>query len=379
MPIGAFNQSLNLASPVITDSRIFRGFVRSLNSTQIAFFNTAGTQTGAAQTHGCGTLQIIRTMKLPNSNDQIIAMGGSSGRRVYHFNTTTNVYTSIYNSTAITNITTCDITFNTANDKFYVAWGANTTTTTNRVRLSTGTLSAPTTAMSETGLADPGAAPFSSAWTANGNLLAVRTGTTIRTYFRAAGDTMALNSTSITLTGGNAGAAYEDISWNAAGTILMAADENDRILTRYTSNSTGTLTSPTTFTVPTPATGADRPIVAFNPNPAFSNVLAVGIRGAFPTTGLSGLTFMYFADGGAGDLNSSPGNTGYVDLANTNAVRQVRWSPTGDRLIIIYQANNRHYPFTYSEGSTATVATSNNSFTQVTSGVTDYAFDWIYY
>jgi hypothetical protein len=383
MPLGAAFHSLNLANPLAapSDPRIFRGFVRSVSTTTVSAFNTAGTALGTAFTHGCGTLQIIRTMKLPDSNNQIIAIGGANGRRVLHFNAATNTYTSIYNSTAITAIQTCDITFNTANDKFYIAWGSSTTTTTNRVRLSTGTLSSPTTAMSETGLANPGGAVYSCAWTPNGNTLAFRTTSTIRTYYRASGDVMTLNATSYSLSGGNDSTGYEDISWNALGTVL-AASNGDTSITRYSlSGSLGALTSLGASTVPG-SVPPDRPIPAFNPNTSFAGVLAVGARDLVAADN-TGFTFMYFGSNGSGTLNTLPGNTGQV-TANTdgNAMRQVRWSPTGDRIAMLFSGDsgtlNRYYPFTYSEGSTATVATTGNSFTSVTA-VNNYSFDWIYY
>jgi hypothetical protein len=314
-------------------------------------------------------------MKLPASNNQIIAIGGGSGRRVLHFNAATNIFTSIFNSTALSNITGCDITLNSANDKFYVAWCRESTN--NTVTLTTGTLSSPTTAMTDSGaLTAPGANSFTCVWTPDGNTLAVRTSTTIRTYYRAAGDVMTLNATSYTLSGGQTGDSYEELSWNALGTVLAAA-QGTTTVTRYTLGSLGALTSLGASTVPG-STSSNRPIPAFNPNPSFAGVLAVGARSYISGTN-SGFTFMYFGSNGSGTLNASPGISGRINLSTTEAVRQVRWSPTGDRIAMIYATSGtgvKHYPFTYSEGSTATVATGGTS-NDIT--ITTYAFDWIYY
>jgi hypothetical protein len=354
------------------DPRIFRGFVRPASSTTVSAYNTSNSPLGTAFTHACGTVQIIRTMKLPDSNNQIIAIGGNNGRRVLHFNTTTNVYTSIFNSTAVTSITGCDITYNVTNNKFYVAWCRSSTT--NTVTLTTGTLSSPTTAMTDLGaLTGPGANSFTCVWTPDGNTLAVRTGNTIRTYYRDAGDVMILNGTTYSLSGGLSGTAYEDISWNALGTVL-AAGRDTRTVTRYTLGSNGALTSLGDTIVPS-NTNAERAIPAFNPNPLYANVMAVGMDGINGSIG--GFTFAYFASGGSGALNASPGATGYL-LASDNP-RQIRWSPTGDRLMFVYTTSTngfRYSPFTYAEGSTALVAT-GNSWTGLT--IPAYGFDWIYY
>lgn len=375
MPIGAFRQSLNLANPVVASNPIFRGFVRSASTTTVSAYDTAGTALGTAFTHACGTVHIIRTMKLPGSNNQIIAIGGENGRRVLHFNAATNVYTSIFNSIAVNNITGCDITLNSANDKFYVAWTCDSIN--NTVTLTTGTLSSPTTAMTDSGtLSAPGAESFTCVWTPDGNTLAVRTSGTIRTYYRAAGDVMTLNATSYTLTGGNVGVSYEDISWNALGTVL-AASTNATTVTRYTLGSLGALTSLGASTVPG-AGSSNRPIPAFNPNPSFAGVLAVGARSYIGSN--SGFTFMYFGTDGSGTLNASPGNSGKVNLSTANPVRQVRWSPTGDRIAMLFNngsPGNSYYSFTYSEGSTATTATGGTQTT--VTAISDYSFDWIYY
>jgi hypothetical protein len=313
-------------------------------------------------------------MKLPNSNDQIIAIGGTSGRRVLHFNAATNAYTSIFNSTALNNITGCDITLNSANDKFYVAWCRSVTI--NTVTLTTGTLSSPTTAMTDSGaLTAPGATSFTCVWTPDGNTLAVRTSNTIRTYYRAAGDVMTLNTTSYSLSGGLTGNSYEDISWNALGTVL-AVGQDTNVFSRYTLGSLGALTSLGTSAVPN--SNADRSIPSFNPNTSFAGVIAVGANTMVSTN--SGFTFMYFGTNGSGTLNASPGNTGQVGVASADTIRQIRWSPTGDRVAMLFSTTtpgNRYYSFTYSEGSTATVATGGTQ-TTVTASV-DYSFDWIYY
>lgn len=380
MPIGAFRQSLNLANPVsapVIDYGIFRGFVRSASTTTVNAYNTAGTALGTAFTHSCGTIHIIRTKKLPNSNDQIIAIGGTTGRRVLHFNAATNVFTSIYSSTAYSTLTTCDITYNTTYDKFYVAWGANQATTTNRVRLSTGTLSSPTSAMTEAGLSDPGAAVYSCCWTPNGNTLAVRTANTIRTYYRASGDVMTLNATTYSLAGGVTGNSYEDSSWNADGTVFVTGQDSN-LITRYSLGTNGALTSLGNTTVSTAIPTNSRSLPAFNPNPDYANVMAVAgdILGGSSN---SGWTLMYFASGGSGSLTSNPG--GNVSTASINQIRQVRWSPAGDRIVALFNNTttpvNRYYSFTYSEGSTATTA-SGGTFSSITP-VSDYSFDWIYY
>lgn len=359
MPLGGFR--LNTLGR--RQGPTYRGYIRSTSSTTVALYNTSNVKQGSDITHASGTLAILKTAKLPNSNNQIVAVGGSSGRRVWHLNPVSNTWTQIYTSTAVTPITGCDIHMNEAAGKFYIVFSSSTTTTTNRMRMIIGNISTPTSTIStDSGLTDPAAAAYTTLWNTQGTLLAVRTGTTIRTYTRS-GDTVSLFGTTYSLSGGQTGTGFEDISWNADGTVLVATNSASFNITRYTAASNGALTSLGTTTTPNSLN-----LPAFNPNTSYGGVLAL------PDDDNGDFSILYYNTGGSGTLASDPNATGQRTL-NVGSPRQSRWSPTGDRFAIVGSLGADLYNFTFTQGFTATQAFSPlTSFSMSAPG-----FDWIYY
>jgi hypothetical protein len=362
MPLGLFNHSLNLANPVAPSGPVFRGYIRPSSTTAVNYYNSAGGNLTSG-THLVGTVSVIKTARLPGSNNQIVAIAGGGGRRVYHLNTTTNTFTSIFSNTSFTGITGCDIHMNEAAGKFYIVFCSSSSSPPDRLFMSIGSIASPTTGLTSSNLTDPGVAAQTVLWNPPGTIFAVRTGTTIRTYTRS-GDTITLNSNTYSLSGGQTGTNEEDLSWNHDGTVLATSDFSTSNIIRYTAASNGNLTSLGTSAVPG---GNTQNFPAFNPNSLYGGVMAIGAQSA------SAIKIMYFNDLGSGTLNSAP-TSGFV-TTSAGAI-QVRWSPTGDKLALISSAGIRYSDFVYSLGSTATASFTTGA-TSVAS--TPSAFDWIYY
>jgi len=359
MPLGAAFHSLNLANPVAPTGPTFRGYVRPSSTTVVNYYNTSNTSL-TSFTHSVGTVAQIKTDRLPGSNNQIVAIAGSSGRRVLHLNTATNTFTSIFISTAVTAITGCDIHMNETEGKFYVAFSSTTGTTANRMTLAYGNISTPTSALSSATLTQPGLAAQTVAWNPQGTILAVRTSSTIRTYTRS-GDTVTLFGTSYSLAGGQTGANEKDLSWNYDGTVLANSNLNNASITRYTVDTTGALTS----LGDTSVVSGGQNFPAFNPNSDYAGVMAIGAQVS------KQIKIVYFNGNGGGTLASAP-TTGYI--STSDGAIQMRWSPTGDRLAVIETGGFLRYSFVYSSGSTAT-----SSFVSGSDTTSGPGFDWVYY
>jgi hypothetical protein len=374
MPIGAARQSLKLANlvagppvepPVEPPVGVsYQGYVRVRTTTTISSYNTAGVELSTAFTHSVGTVSVIKTARLPGTNNFIVAVVGASGRRVLYLDTSINAFTSIFSSTAITAITGCDIHMNEAEGKFYVAFSSSTTTTTNRLTWVHGNIATPFSAVSTASLPDPGSAAYTVAWNPQGTILALRTSTNIRTYTRS-GTTMSLVAGAASLAGGQTGPQEEDLSWSYDGTLLTTSNFNNSSITRYTAASDGVLT----ILGSTSVVSGSQNFPALNPNPVYGGVMAVGAQTA------TQIKMIYY---NSTDWSpTSVPSTGY--LSTSQGAVQMRWSPTGDKLAKISGPTTTHnvqlYNFTYSEGATAT-----SSFSLIqTISLSHPGFDWIYY
>ena len=352
MPVGVSKQRQHLANQT---GLLFRGHIRSSSSTNIGFFDNNNVLRGSSIAHGVSLLTLIKTAKLPNSNNQIVVASGSAGRRVWHLNPVTNTWTQIYTSSALT--TGVDICMDSTAGKFYIVFISSSGTTSIRVRMIIGTISNPTATIStDTGLTDPGAAAYTVAWNPQGTLLAVRTQNTIRTYTRS-GDTVSLFATSYSLSGGKTGTGFEDISWNSTGTVLAASDSTTTNIIRYSVASNGALTS-----LGTTAVTDNDTLPMFNPNTNFDGVLALPsdaarLRLAYYTTASSG--------SGAVTSPISMGVPGVI---------QGRWSPTGDKFAAIDSGEVEVYNFI---GINTTIA---RAFTLLASyNTSSSGFDFVYY
>jgi hypothetical protein len=170
-----------------------------------------------------------------------------------------------------------------------------------------------------------------------------------------------LFGTSYNLAGGQTGTNEEDLSWNYDGTVLATSNLGNTTITRYTAAATGALTSLGDTSVPG---GGGQNFPAFNPNPLYAGVMAIGGQVA------QRIKIMYF-NGSGGTLNSAP-TTGFI--TPSGGTIQVRWSPAGDRIAFLSTSGIRYAPFVYSLGSDAT-----SSFTPTTAVASDSGFDWIYF
>ena len=354
MPVGVSKQRQHLANQ---SGLLFRGHIRGNSSTTIGFFDNNNVIRGSSIAHGVSILTLIKTAKLPNSNNQIVVASGSSGRRVWHLNPVTNTWTQIYTSTAIT--TGVDICMDSTAGKFYIVFISSSGTTSIRVRMIIGTISNPTATIStDTGLTDPGAAAYTVAWNPQGTLLAVRTQNTIRTYTRS-GDTVSLFATSYSLSGGQTGTGFEDISWNSTGTVLAASDRTTTNIIRYSVASGGALTS-----IGTTALTESDTLPMFNPNTNFDGVLAL------PNNDVQRLRLAYYtsASGSLVGAVTSPISMGLA------LVIQGRWSPTGDKFAAINDGEVEVYNFI---GINSTIT---RAFTLLASYATSSSgFDFVYY
>lgn len=356
MPVGVSKQRQSLANQT---GLLFRGHIRGTSSTNIALFDNNNVQRGGALAHGAGILTLIKTAKLPNSNNQIVVASGSGGRRVWHLNPVTNTWTQIYTSTAITPITGSDICMDSTAGKFYIVFISSTTTIANRVRMIIGTISNPTATIStDTGLTDPLAAAYTVAWNPQGTILAVRTPSNIRTYTRS-GDTVTQFATSYSLTGAQIGTGYEDISWNSTGTVLAASDSNSTNIIRYSVASNGALTSLGTTGVTDTKT-----LPMFNPNTNFDGVLAL------PNDDVQRLRLAYYTSA-SGSLVGAVTSHITTELQGIN---QGRWSPTGDKFAVIGNNEASVYNFI---GINTTIT---RAFTLLANYNTNsIGFDFVYY
>jgi hypothetical protein len=366
MPIGAVKQGsyLSQSNLDLSTGPIFRGYIRASSATVINYYNTLNTSL-ANFTHACGAVSCIKTSKLPSSNNQIVAISGASGRRILHLDTSTNTFTSIHNSTAITNVTSCDIHMNATDGRFYVVFSSSSSTSNQRMRMVIGTIATPTTNItSDVTLSNPGAETYTVAWNPQGTVLAARTPTTIRTYTRS-GDTVSLFATTYSLAGGATNTGTEELSWNFDGTVLAAGNSGANTITRFNSAGDGSLPTSASFSVPG---GGNGNIPAFNPISEYQGVVAIS------ATAADLIKIMYFANDGT--LLASP-TTGFI--STTLTVYQLRWSPRGDKLARL----------SGNPGSTCGVGLMEFTFNQNTATLSfkDFfttaantpAFDWIYF
>jgi hypothetical protein len=323
MPLGLFNHSLNLSNPVITDTiGTYQGYFRSKATTELAAYNTSNTEQ-ATVTHGCGTVNYVRAKRIPGTTSHIVGVSGGTAIKFYRYTPGTG-FVQLSSLTAVGR--TCDIAFDTTNNKIYMA---ATRSTTPFIAIYEADLS--NTITSSTLLSNPATLPAGTPqhirFSNNGNFLAVNHATTpfMRMYERS-GATFtsitppATTSAPHTLTG------TVSISWNADDTSIAYVNGS----TSYRiSNRTGS-----TFSTPVSTSQIGIQSLAFNPNLLYKDVLLIceddnsrgGVRYWNGTTVTSTTdSSTYGADGfqwspdGLRTLFASASTTGYrTDAFNTS-------------------------------------------------------------
>jgi hypothetical protein len=264
MPIGAFRQSLNLANPVITDTiGTYQGYFRLSSATVLNAYNTSGVSQSSV-THACGTLNYVRAKRIPGTTSHIVGVSGGTAIKFYRY-TPGSGFTQLSTLTAVGR--TCDIAFDTVNNKIYMA---ATRSTSPFIQIYQADLSASIT--SATLLSNPatlpGGTPQHIRFSNNGNFLAISNNSTpfMRMYSRS-GSTF----TSITPPGITSAPSVENgtvgISWNADDTTI--AYNNGTGAYRLSNLSGSTFSTPIQYTQPNILS------LAFNPNPLYKNVLLV--------------------------------------------------------------------------------------------------------
>lgn len=354
MPFGAFRQSLNLANPVITDTiGTYQGYFRSSSTTVLNAYNTAGTSQ-AGVTHGCGTINYVRAKRIPGTTSHIVGVSGGTAIKFYRY-TPGSGFTQLSTLTAVGR--TCDIGFDTVNNKIYMA---ATRSTTPFIAIYEADLS--NTITSSTLLSNPATIPTGNPqhirFSNNGNFLAVNQAGTpfMRMYERSGATFTSITPPAITSTTGiTSYPGSVGISWNADDTSIAYYNgtSNYRI-----SNRTGS-----TFSSPVAITQSDTISLAFNPNVLYKNVLLVSENDT--------------NRGGARYWNGTT-VTSTTD-SSTYEANMFQWSPDGLRTMFNTSATSGYRTDAFNTSYTTSTAIASLLGTRNTFTIAALGFDWMYH
>lgn len=358
MPLGAFRQSLNLANfveapPSGEDYGTYQGYFRASSSTVLNAYNTSDVSQ-ASVTHGVGTLNYVRAKRIPGTTSHIVGLSGGTGTKFYRYTPGTGFVQLV---SLVVAGRTNDITFDTTNNKIYMA---TTRSTTPFIQIYQADLSASVT--SATTLSNPATLPagvpqhirFSN----NGNFLAINHATTpfMRVYSRSGATFTSITppTSSAAPTGIAASAGRFGISWNADDTTIAYVNSTTGF--RLSNLSGSTFSSPVSVTTTT-----DIGCVAFNPNPLYKDVLLVSestVQGR-----------VYYWNG-----SSQISTTGLSDYLTET----FQWSPDGLRTLFNRSANGfRTDTFNTSYTTSSNIENllgTDNVFTLAARG-----FDWMFH
>jgi len=360
MPLGVAFHSLNLANPVATvDYGTYQGYFRSSSSTVLNAYNTAGTSQ-ASVTHGCGTVAYIRARRIPGTTSHIVGIAGGSASKFYRY-TPGSGFTQLANLTAVGR--TCDIAFDTANNKIYMA---NSRTTTPFIALWEADLSASVTTATQLGNPSviPTAAVQSLRFSPNGLTLAtINTTTTplMRVYTRSGSTFTSVTAPSL-VGSPSTGTGQYTLSWNADSTALAYEDDNTNgvRITKWTGSSFGSTVATTL------GTGLTLASPSFNPNPSYSNIILVSES----SDEESAAYYYNFA-----------ANTIATTAFNTNANYQMenaQWSPDGLKVFLQSGGSGgRVFDLVTSYTTTTAIATLLGTGTAL--NTQSRGFDWMYH
>jgi len=354
MPLGSFRQSLYLANPVgapAFDVGTFQGYFRSSSTTVLNAYNTSNVSQ-ASVTHGCGTVNYIRAKRIPGTSSHIVGVSGGAAIKFYRYTPGTG-FVQLSTLTAVGR--TCDIAFDTVNNKIYMA---ATRSTTPFIAIYEADLS--DTITSSTQLSNPATLPagvpqhirFSN----NGEFLAINHATTpfMRMYQRSGATFTSITVPATTLAthtlSGTVG-----ISWNADDTSIayINGTGNYRI-----SNRTGS-----TFSSPTLISQSTMMSLAFNPNPLYKNVLLIS------------------DDSGPGARAGYWNGTSVTLTARSSTYEadMFQWSPDGLRTLFNSGSSSGYRTDTFNTAYNTTTAINGLIGTRNTFTIAARGFDWMYH
>jgi hypothetical protein len=356
MPLGAFRQSLYLASPVgapAFDPGTFQGYFRASSTTNLAAYNTSNL-IQVLIPHGCGTLNYVRAKRIPGTTSHIVGVSGSSAIKFYRYTPGTG-FVQLSTLTAVSR--TCDIAFDLVNNKIYMA---ATRSTTPFIAIYEADLSASVTTATQ--LSNPSVLPIGIPqhirFSNNGDFLAINSSNApfMRMYQRSGSTFTSITPPSITTRPGTRVGSV-GISWNADDTSIAYVNGTGAY---RISNRTGS-----TFSTPTQVSRSRVGSLSFNPNLLYKNVLLVSEND----------------DGeGSGSVTYWSGvSATTTSFSSTYFAEMFQWSPDGLRTLF-NTSNNRGYTTdAFNTGYTTSTAIGSllgarNTFTIVARG-----FDWMYH
>jgi hypothetical protein len=352
MPLGAFNQSLNLANPVITDTiGTYQGYFRASSSTVLNAYNTSNTSQ-ASVTHGCGTLNYVRAKRIPGTTSHIVGVSGASAIKFYRYTPGTG-FVQLSSLTATGR--TCDIAFDTVNNKIYMA---ATRSTTPFIATYQADLSA--SVSSATLLSNPATLPAGTPqhirFSNNGDFLAINHATTpfMRMYSRSGSTFTSITPPEITVAPGTFNGIV-GISWNADDTSI--AYTNGGTSYRISNRTDSTFSSPVATSQP------DIQALAFNPNPLYKNVLLVSED----------------QEGGSRAVYWNGSSVTSTTVSGTYQGEMFQWSPDGLRTLFNDGNTTGYRTDSFNTGYTTSTTIGSLLGTRNTFTIAARGFDWMYH
>jgi hypothetical protein len=363
MPLGAFRQSLNLANPAgapAVDYGTYQGYFRSSSSTVLTAYNTSNASQ-ASVTHGCGTVQYVRARRIPGTTSHIVGIAGGSASKFYRYTPGTG-FVQLANLTAVGR--TCDIAFDTVNNKIYMA---NSRTATPFVALWEANLSASVTTATQLGnpAVIPTAAVQSLRFSPDGLVLAtINAGATtplMRVYTRS-GSTFTSVTAPTNIDTPTTGGGQYTLSWNADSTALAYGNSTDGgvRITKWTGSSFGSTVAASL------GTGKDLASTAFNPNPSYSNIILVSEEADEQSA-----AYYY-------NFNANTIATTSLSSGGTYSMENAQWSPDGLKVFLQGSSTGgRIFDLVTSYTTTTAIATLLGTGTALTTS--SRGFDWMYH
>jgi hypothetical protein len=354
MPLGSFRQSLYLANPVgapAFDVGTFQGYFRSNSTSAITAYNTSNSAQSVVS-HGCGTVNYVRAKRIPGTSSHIVGVSGGTAIKFYRYTPGTG-FVQLSTLTAVGR--TCDIAFDTVNNKIYMA---ATRSTSPFIQIYEADLSDTITSATLLGNPSvlPAGVPQHIRFSNNGEFLAVNHATTpfMRMYSRS-GATFTSITVPDTTGAPHTLAGTVGISWNADDTSIAYINGTGAY---RISNRTGS-----TFSTPVSTTQSSIQSVAFNPNPLYLNVLLVSED-----------------SNGSGRAIYWDGTSVTLTATNSTYEAQVfQWSPDGLRTLFNSAATTGYRTDAFNTGYTTSTLIGNLLGTRNTFTIAARGFDWIYY
>jgi hypothetical protein len=355
MPLGLFRQSLNLANvveaPPAFDVGTYQGYFRASSSTVLTAYNTFNA-TQATVTHGCGTINYVRAKRIPGTTSHIVGVSGSTATKFYRYTPGTGF---VQLSSLPTVGRTCDIAFDTVNNKIYMA---ATRSTSPFIQIQQAELSASITGILSIFAPStiPAGVPRHIRFSNNGEFLAVNHATSpfMRMYSRS-GATFTSITPPATTAAPHTVSGTVGISWNADDTSIAYVNGSGAY---RISNRTGS-----TFSSPFLQSQSEIESVAFNPNPLYKNVLLISEN-----------------DNGRGQVRYWNGTTlSSTTGSSTYSGEMFQWSPDGLRVLFNTSTTTGYRTDAFNTGYTTSTDIGSLLGTRNTFTIAARGFDWMYH